>query len=73
MQVEGSMKWGKRLGRIGFVVGFVGPVLFYSFDMQSVGIFVCPQCPHIDFMFYTRMDWVGLDLRSREIAKQPTL
>lgn len=47
------MKLGKRLGRIGFVVGFVGPFLFYAspfswFSFES--IFVCPWCPYIDVL-----------------------
>ena len=59
MQMGEGMKLGKKFGRIGFVMGFVGPVLFYGFGVEVV----CPQCPHIDAIFWTRMDWLELGLR----------
>jgi len=45
---------GRMLGRIGFVVGFAGPFLFYVspsswFSFESG--FACPWCPYIDFAF----------------------
>jgi hypothetical protein len=58
MQMGEGMKLGKKFGRIGFVVGFVGPVLFYSFGVSVA----CPQCPYIDAIFWKPMDWLALGL-----------
>jgi hypothetical protein len=54
------MKLGKRLGRIGFVIGFVGPLLFYASPSSWLTYesgFVCPWCPYVDFFFVT---WLTL-------------
>jgi hypothetical protein len=56
--VERDMKLGKRFGRIGFLMGFVGPVLFYGFGLGVA----CPQCPYIDAIFWTPRDWLALGL-----------
>jgi hypothetical protein len=39
------VKLGKRLGRVGFVVGFIGPILFYSVPYTFESPVVCPLCP----------------------------
>ena len=60
------MKLGKMLGRIGFVVGFVGPLLFYlsPYSLPTYGPDVaCPACPHIDLMFATRWTWIEIALK----------
>ncbi len=59
------MKLGKRLGCIGFVVGFLGPVLFYAsppsfFTFESH--YVCPWCPSIDVAFPPATTWIKLGL-----------
>jgi hypothetical protein len=62
-----SVKLGKVIGRITFVVGFVGPVLFYasppSFPTYESHI-VCPLCPYIDVAFGHALLWlqIGLEL-----------
>ncbi len=60
------MKLGKRFGCIGFVIGFVGPVLFYAsppsfFAYESH--FVCPWCPYIDIAFADTLTWLGVGLK----------
>jgi hypothetical protein len=63
----GSVKLGKIIGRIAFVVGFVGPVLFYasppSFPTYESHI-VCPLCPYSDVAFGHALLWlqIGLEL-----------
>jgi len=59
------MKLGKKIGRIGFVIGFRGPLLFYAsprslFTYESH--LVCPWCPYVDIPFATRIAWVQLGL-----------
>jgi hypothetical protein len=59
------MKLGKRFARVGFLIGFVGPVLFYAspvslFTFESH--FVCPWCPYVDGAYQTRMIWIGMGL-----------
>ena len=59
------MKLGKRFGRLGFLIGFLGPVLFYAspvsfFTFESR--FVCPWCPYVDWFHPTRMTWIGTGL-----------
>lgn len=61
------MKLGKKLGRIGFVVGFVGAFLFYAspagwFTYESHVL--CPLCPYIDIAFGTRLMWVQIGLQA---------
>jgi hypothetical protein len=58
------MKWGKRLGRLGFVYGFVGSLLFYASPMGSPTFeshLLCPWCPYID-MIGGRLAWLQLGL-----------
>lgn len=59
------MKLGKTLGRIGFIIGFLGPVLFYAspptlFTYESH--VVCPLCPYVDIAFATRLTWIEVGL-----------
>lgn len=56
------MKLGKKIGRIGFVVGFLGPVLFYLPDSFTWESLVCPWRPCIDGRFSTPLFWVRLGL-----------
>jgi hypothetical protein len=63
MRPVNEMKWGKRLGRVGFVIGFLGPVLFYAapgFTYESH--FLCPWCPYIDIFPSDRLAWLSLGL-----------
>ncbi len=60
------MKLGKKLGRIGLVIGFPGPVLFYAsppsfFTYESR--FLCPWCPYIDSPFMNGLAWLGFGLQ----------
>jgi len=60
-----DMKLGKRLGRIGFVIGFVPAFWFYAspyswFTFESH--IVCPWCPYIDFFPSTWRTWLLLGL-----------
>lgn len=46
-----SIELGKRLGRIGFGAGLVGPLLFYAtppFSFAWESGYLCPWCPYID-------------------------
>ena len=59
------MKWGKRLGRIGFVIGFLGPVLFYASPFSFITYeshLVCPWCPYVDFFHATTLTWIRAGL-----------
>ncbi len=59
------MKLGKRLGRIGFLIGFVGPLLFYASPaswLTCESHLLCPWCPYIDIFFATWLTWVQVGL-----------
>jgi hypothetical protein len=60
-----AMKLGKTLGRIGFVIGFLGPVLFYLsppwFPTFGSG-FVCPACVYVDIPVEATSVWVLIAL-----------
>jgi hypothetical protein len=61
------MKLPKALGRVGFVIGFLGPLLFYAsppslFTYESH--VVCPYCPYVDIAFATRMTWLQVGLQA---------
>jgi hypothetical protein len=60
------MNLAKKLGCIGFAIGFIGPVLFYanpsSFPTFE-STFMCPWCPIVDWAFATRWAWVGIGIR----------
>ena len=66
MRTEAAfMKLGKRLGRIGFVIGFVPAFLYYvspyswsTFESHSV----CPWCFFIDIFPSTWLTWLQLGL-----------
>jgi hypothetical protein len=54
------VKLGRLLGRIGFCIGFIGPLLFYAsppslFAYESHVL--CPDCPYVEVAFNTPMDW----------------
>jgi len=54
------VRLGKRLGRIGFVVGFIGPILSYSIH-REVYLF-CLLCPHVDLAFGYPLVWLKVGL-----------
>jgi hypothetical protein len=59
------MKLGKRFGRIGFVIGFLGAFLFYAtppsfFTFESHAL--CPLCPYIDILNTGWLAWAQLGL-----------
>lgn len=58
------MKLAKRIGRIGFIVGFLGPVIFIqppaSFFTYESHV-LSPLCPYIDGIM-TRSGWVQVGL-----------
>jgi hypothetical protein len=58
------MKLGKLVGRIGFVFGFLGPLLFYSspYTFLYESHAVCPVCPYIDIPFAAKMTWIEVGL-----------
>jgi hypothetical protein len=60
------MKLGKKFGRIGFVIGFAGPFLFYAslprFSPYE-SHFICPWCSYVDIAFANTLTWVGVGLR----------
>jgi hypothetical protein len=60
-QRDGSngVKLAKRLGRIGFLLGSIGPLLFYSVHYES-GI-LCPLCPHVDALMHP-LGWLQFGL-----------
>lgn len=48
------MRTGKLLGRLSFVVGFIGPILFYAVPPPFATyqqFAVCPFCPHVEVLF----------------------
>jgi hypothetical protein len=58
------MKLGKVIGCIGFVIGLVGPVLFYTSPPPFFqAFFVCPWCPYIVIFPSSTLTWVGVGLR----------
>jgi hypothetical protein len=62
----GRLKLGRLIGRIGFVVGFVGPLLFYGSPpswLTYESHLLCFYCPYIDPAFATRTDWILIGLR----------
>jgi len=56
------VKLGKRLGRVGFVVGFVGPILFYSVPYTFESQVVCPLCPIVLVFLPPRSLWLEMGL-----------
>ena len=57
------MKLGKRLGRVGFVVGFIGPILFYSVPYTFEWQVSCPLCPYIFLPFHSPSVWLEIGLK----------
>ena len=56
------MRLGKRFGRIGFLVGCIGPIVFYSLHYES--LVLCPLCPHVDPAFGHPLFWLQIGLMS---------
>ena len=59
------MRLAKTVGRVGFVFGFLGPLLFYSSPYQFLygSHIVCPVCPYVEIPVATKMMWIGVGLR----------
>jgi hypothetical protein len=60
------VKLGRLFGRIGFVVGFLGPLSFYASPpswLTYESHLLCPYCPYIDLIFAEWSDWVLLGLK----------
>ena len=60
------MNLAKKLGCIGFIIGFIGPAVFYTSPVSFPTFgshFVCPWCPIADWAFPTRWTWVNTALR----------
>jgi hypothetical protein len=59
-----KVKLAKIAGRVGFVLGFLGPVLFYTTPAGSPlyeSHLVCPVCPYVDGIMPTS-GWLQLGL-----------
>jgi hypothetical protein len=59
----GALKLGKKFGRIGFIVGFLGPVFFYGVPATFENPFTCPQCPYLDWFPSTSLVRLEAGLR----------
>lgn len=60
------MRLAKRIGRFGFVLGFVGPVLFDAsppFFPTYESRIACPLCPYVDVAFGHPLLWLEIGLR----------
>jgi hypothetical protein len=59
------VKLAKTLSRVGFVLGFIGPVLFYA-SPTALPTYeshvLCPACPYIDIAFATKTAWLELGM-----------
>jgi hypothetical protein len=53
---------GKIIGRIAFIFGFVGSVLFYSFQYTFESHFLCPLCLYVDVAFVHPLLWLQIGL-----------
>jgi hypothetical protein len=58
------VRLGKRFGRVGFVVGFIGPLMFYLVPYPFKSRLGCPLCPYIEVPFAHPLLWlqIGLEL-----------
>jgi hypothetical protein len=60
------MKSGKLVGRLLFVIGFIGPLLFYATPpaFPTYQAFaVCPLCPMIEVAFGHPLLWLRIGLQ----------
>jgi hypothetical protein len=60
-----QMKPGKLLGGALFVIGLIGPVLFYASaaSFPTYQAFpVCPLCPHVEVPFGHPLLWLQIGL-----------
>jgi hypothetical protein len=57
------VKLGKLFGRIGFVIGFAGPVSFYAVPYTFESYIACPLCPYVDASFMRPLDWLEIGLK----------
>ena len=60
MQRERGLRLGKHFGRIGFLAGFIGPILFYFIHYEA--LIFCPLCPHVDVAFGHPLLWLQIGL-----------
>jgi hypothetical protein len=56
------MRPGYKFGRIGFVVGFIGPILFYLVPYTFERHIFCPLCPQIDMASRRPLLWLEIGL-----------
>ena len=66
MGASNCLRLGKRIGRIGFVIGFLGPLFFYASPAQFPTYeshLVCPWCPYVDVAYATWLTWVEVGLK----------
>jgi hypothetical protein len=59
---SGGMKLGRRFGRVGFIIGFIGPILSYSVPYTLQSHAACPLCPYIDIAFVHPSLWLQIGL-----------
>jgi hypothetical protein len=59
---SGGMKLGKRFARVGFVVGFMGSLLFYSIPYTLQSHTACPLCPYVDVPLGHPLLWLQIGL-----------
>jgi hypothetical protein len=60
-----GIRLGKSIGRIGFVYGLFGSVLFYTSPWSPLyeSHVVCPACPYVEVPFVTKLGWLEIGLR----------
>jgi hypothetical protein len=59
------VRLARRFGRFGFLIGFLGPVLFYASPISSLTFeshFLCPWCPYVDWFHPTSTTRIGTGL-----------
>jgi hypothetical protein len=57
----------KRYARIGFVVGFLGALLFYASPMRWFTYesrLACPLCPYIDVLMANWLTWLQIGMEA---------
>jgi hypothetical protein len=60
MQRECGVRLRKLFGRIGFLAGFMGPIVFYLIHYEA--FIFCPLCPHVDVAFGHPLLWLQIGL-----------
>jgi hypothetical protein len=60
------MKLAKILARVGFVLGFIGPILFYASPTELPTYeshILCPACSYLTIPFATKMTWLEVGMK----------